>query len=126
MLYSVVHRRVEQFCELILYDSDVCLVFDIFKNYHFKYIQIISHHLEKVIHDFGLAFAVPKCSISVFGDHGIVDQVANLSLISVQTVDYNTSLNYLGILIDKKLTFIPHYNLINDKCDKLFGILARI
>lgn len=133
LLYSDVHHKVEDFCklfnnncELISYADDLCLVFHVTKHYDFEQIKLIIEFLETTVTHFGLTFSIPKCRFSVFGNKKIIDIVKKLKLISGHAIEYTPILKYLGILIDNKLTFMPHLNHIHSRCDVLFSNISRL
>lgn len=53
-------------------------------------------------------------------------RVADLPLITKHVTEHTINLKYLGIIRDKMLIFIPHYNMRIAKRDYLFSGLIRI
>lgn len=72
---------------------------------------MVYNHPENTINNLDLYFSVSKC------------QFIRLNLVSDQPISHAEQLEYLGIVMDDKLTFTPHIKYVQKKFDDIYNKL---
>lgn len=67
--------------------------------------------------EFGLQINIHKCFYSVFPIRGRIGRRPTIK-IGDQSIKFQSELKYLGLLFDKKLSWIPHLNTVLDKVSR--------
>lgn len=129
ILFSIYTHDLEQsvscFCEMLQYADDLCLYTT------GKSIDDISSRLNSALYylnvwleDHGLSLSIPKCNAVVFSrKRSIPDFDIHCDSQSVPITD---KVKFLGVTLDSKMSGVPHFNAVAQKCEKGINILRAL
>lgn len=126
LLYSIYTRDLEQsvlsFCKILQYADDLALFLPS------RDLQLASNllnsalmYLDVWLSEHGLSLSASKSSVVVFSRKRIVPDVA--IKLNNQVIPVFKEVKFLGVILDSKLSGIPHLNYIIKKCEKGLNVL---
>ena len=102
---------------ILAYADDIAAV--CYANNPYNHIQNCIDKLQQSANSLGLVFAPNKTAAMAF----YARQPAQILYLDKEPITYVTNYKYLGVIIDKRLTFIPYAKYIADKISMRLNIL---
>lgn len=103
----------------MFYAHDLCISFDADRQYDFELIEVTCQHFGQIINNLlGLIFSFPKYKFIVFRNRKIVQDIGSLKLVFTQPMFHTRQLKCLGVVTDHQLSFTPHIEYNQKKCDR--------
>ncbi|CAH0405390.1 unnamed protein product [Chilo suppressalis] len=129
LLYSIythdLDLTVTSFCNVLQYADDLALYIDV-DNILDASSRLNSaiYYLNNWLSDHGLSLSIPKSSVVVFSRARYIPHI-NISC-EGQVFPNHDKVKFLGMVLDCRLTGVPHINYIVKKCERNLNIIRAL
>lgn len=129
ILYSLytydLDKSVDSFCQVLQYADDLALYVKVQSiNQAADRLNSALSYLGDWLHLHGLCLAVQKSSVVVFTKKKIIPPVQ--LLIGSHFIPQVNCTKFLGIKLDSRMSGIPHFDYISQKCEKSVNVLRSL